>query len=298
MLLNMQISILRNASKLLLLSGLLGLAPFAGAYAEAGSAAQFKAHYASLNDELRNSPFNRPLIIDSKEDSDSATGEVYAVINYPFSKVNNALKDPANWCDIMILHQNTKYCKASGDLNDAVLKMLIGKKVSQDLDEAHQMDLNYRLIRSEANFMAVQLDADQGPLGTKNYKVLLEAVPINSKQTFLHFSYSYAYGLAGRIAVKAYLASAGRNKVGFSPSEKGSGFIGGVRGMVERNTMRYYLAIDSYLGALSAPPDRRFIKRLQDWYAATERYPRQLREITRNAYLSMKREEIRRMEMM
>lgn len=294
----MQISILRNVSKLLLLSGLLGLAPFAGAYAEAGNAAQLKAHYASLNNELRNSPFNRPLIIDSKEDSDSATGEVYAVINYPFSKVSNALKDPANWCDIMILHQNTKYCKASGDLNDAQLKMLIGKKVSQELDEAHQMDLNYRLIRSDANFMAVQLDADQGPLDTKNYKVLLEAVPINSKQTFLHFSYSYAYGLAGRIAIKAYLVSAGRNKVGFSPSEEGSGFIGGVRGMVERNTMRYYLAIDSYLGALSAPPDRRLIKRLQDWYAATERYPRQLREISRNAYLSMKREEIRRMETM
>ena len=297
MLLNMQIAILRNASKLLLLSGLLGLAP-CGAYAEAGNAAQLKAHYASLNNELRNSPFNRPLIIDSKEDSDSATGEVYAVINYPFSKVSNALKDPANWCDIMILHQNTKYCKASGDLNDAQLKMLIGKKVSQELDEAHQMDLNYRLIRSDANFMAVQLDADQGPLDTKNYKVLLEAVPVNSKQTFLHFSYSYAYGLAGRIAIKAYLASAGRNKVGFSPSDEGSGFIGGVRGMVERNTMRYYLAIDSYLGALSAPPDRRLIKRLQDWYAATERYPRQLREISRNAYLSMKREEIRRMETM
>lgn len=100
------------------------------------------------------------------------------------------------------------------------------------------------------------------------------------------------------MAIKAYLASAGRNKVGFSPNEDGSGYIGGVRGMVERNTMRYYLAIDSYLGALSMSPDKQINKRLQDWYAATERYPRQLREISRNDYLSMKREEIRRMETM
>ena len=289
---------IKNLARALLVSSVGWIGFSIGAIADAGNAAQLKARYAAMEKDLRNSPFNRPLIIDSKEESDSATGEVFAVVNHPYAKVNQALKDPANWCDIMILHQNTKYCKASGNINNADLKMLIGKKVSQELEEAHKMDLNYRLIKSDANSMAVQLDADQGPMGTKNYRVLLEAVPINSKQTFLHFSYSYAYGLAGSVAIKAYLASAGRNKVGFSPSEDGSGYIGGVRGMVERNTMRYYLAIDSYLGALSTPPDRQLAKRLQDWYAATERYPRQLRELSRNAYLSMKRDEVRRMETM
>lgn len=293
----MQDKIFKNLAKTFLVLSLLGGMPWGWADG-IGNAAQLKARYASMNTELKNSPFNRPLLLDSKEESDSATGEVYAVVNYPYTKVNNALKDPNNWCDIMILHQNTKYCKASGNINDADLKMLIGKKVSQDLDEAHKMDLHYRLVKSDASSMAVRLDADQGPMGTKNYKVLLEAVPINSKQTFLHFSYSYGYGLAGSVAIKTYLASVGRNKVGFSPNEDGSGYIGGVRGMVERNTMRYYLAIDSYLGSLSTPPDRQIIKRLQDWYAATERYPRQLREITRNAYMSMKREEVRRMETM
>ena len=293
----MQDKIFKNLAKTFLVLSLLGGMPWGWADG-VGNAAQLKARYASMNTELKNSPFNRPLLLDSKEESDSATGEVYAVVNYPYAKVNNALKDPNNWCDIMILHQNTKYCKASGNINDADLKMLIGKKVSQDLDEAHKMDLHYRLVKSDASSMAVRLDAVQGPMGTKNYKVLLEAVPINSKQTFLHFSYSYGYGLAGSVAIKTYLASVGRNKVGFSPNEDGSGYIGGVRGMVERNTMRYYLAIDSYLGSLSTPPDRQIIKRLQDWYAATERYPRQLREITRNAYMSMKREEVRRMETM
>lgn len=266
--------------------------------AESLGDAQLKAKYNAMEPALKSSPFGRPLVINSTEASDSATGEVFALVNHPFGRVSAALKNPNNWCDIMILHQNTKYCKSAENGNDAVLRMLIGKKTSQALDDAHKMDLNFNLVKASPQYLAAELNADAGPMGTKNYQVLLEAVPVNSKQTFLHFSYSYGFGIAGNVAIKAYLASAGRNKVGFSQKEDGSGFIGGVRGMVERNTMRYYLAIDSYLGAMSAPPDKQLSKRLQDWYAATERYPRQLREVSRNAYLSMKRDEIRRMETM
>lgn len=266
--------------------------------ADAGGDAQLKAKYVSMNNALKNSPFGRPLVMDSKEAPDNATGEVYALVNYPFNKVNAALKNPATWCDIMILHQNTKYCKTSGNARNADLNMLIGKKTTQELGAAHKMDMNFNLLKSNASYLAAQLDANTGPMGTKNYQVLLEAIPINSRQTFLHFSYSYAYGFTGNVAIQAYLATTGRNKIGFSPSEEGSGYIGGVRGMVERNTMRYYLAIDSYLGAMSLPPDQQISNRLQSWYNATERYPRQLHEISRSAYLSMKRDEIRRMETM
>ena len=274
------------------------LSPAAQAAADASGDAELKAKFASMGNALKNSPFGRPLIIESKEASDSATGEVYALVSHPFNRVNAALKNPANWCDIMILHQNTKYCKPSDNGGNTELKMLMGKKTSQELDDAHKMDLNFNLIKSSTSYLAAQLDADAGPMGTKNYKVLVEAIPVNSKQTFLHFSYSYGFGIAGNMAIKTYLASAGRNKIGFSPREDGSGYIGGVRGMVERNTMRYYLAIDSYLGAMTLPAGKQLSKRLQDLYAATERYPRQLHEISRSAYLSMKRDEIRRMETM
>ena len=61
--------------------------------------------------------------------------------------------------------------------------------------------------------------------------------------------------------------------------------------MLERNTMRYYLAIDTYLGAMNEPAS----KRLNQWFSATEQYPQQLQELTRNAYLNMKQAELRRM---
>ena len=70
--------------------------------------------------------------------------------------------------------------------------------------------------------------------------------------------------------------------------------MNGVRGVVERNTMRYYLAIDAYLGAVDAPAAEQFEKRIQTWFTATERYPRQLHELERDAYLNMKRAEYKR----
>jgi hypothetical protein len=111
-------------------------------------------------------------------------------------------------------------------------------------------------------------------------------------------SYSYAYGTAARLAMQAYLATAGRDKVGFSITGKAEDgkpvYVDGVRGVLERNTMRYYLAIEAYLGGMSAPPGEREEKRLRDWFAATERYPIQLHEMERDEYLAMKRHELQR----
>lgn len=69
--------------------------------------------------------------------------------------------------------------------------------------------------------------------------------------------------------------------------------------------MRYYLAIEAFLGALSVAPDQpnspnlsnaRLEKALQDWFTGIERYPRQLHELQRHEYLDMKRKEYLRMQ--
>ena len=71
-------------------------------------------------------------------------------------------------------------------------------------------------------------------------------------------------------------------------------YIGGMRGLVERNTMRYYLAIDAYLDSLAAPKGEQQEKRMRDWFAATERYATQLHELSEDDYLTMKRREVTR----
>jgi hypothetical protein len=100
--------------------------------------------------------------------------------------------------------------------------------------------------------------------------------------------------------MKTYLATIGSDKVGFfstpDPSAGETQYVGGVRDLVERNTMRYYLAIDAYLSALSGPADARLEKRLTGWFDATERYPRQLHEVSRADHMQMKHDEYQRQQ--
>lgn len=256
------------------------------------------AKYTALKNDLNNNPFERPLSIDSVESSNHLKGDVYALIDHPFDVVSTALQVPSNWCDILILHLNTKYCKSEINYNNQMLNVYFGKKIEQSLQDAYEVELGYRVTHSDRHYLGVQLSADRGPMGTSNYHISLEAIPLGRNQSFIHLTYSYAYGLAGGLAIKAYLVSAGRDKVGFTQmgDSGNTSYIGGVRGMIERNTMRYYLAIDSYLESFSERPGKRLNKRLQHWFSATEQYPRQLNEISRSAYLSMKETELHRMK--
>ncbi len=94
--------------------------------------------------------------------------------------------------------------------------------------------------------------------------------------------------------MQGYLATLGADKVGFTATGKDSAgepaYVGGVRGVVERNTMRYYLAIDAYMDS-----PRQLAPRLAAWFDSTERYARQLHEVEREDYLAMKRNEYKRL---
>ena len=268
--------------------------------AAASSPGSLRAKYGALPDRLSYSPFRKPLTLDSSETPGEVTGEIHAQVDFPFATVGAALNRPGNWCDILILHLNTKYCRASTGGEGGTLNVSIGKKFDQPLDEAYRVVFAFRVTAQTPDYLQVRLNADEGPLSTRNYRIVLEAVPLENGQTFIHLSYSYAYGWVGRLAMEAYLGTLGRDKVGFSVAGAQPGgkaiHIGGMRGLVERNTMRYYLAIEAFLGALSVPPQARLEKRLHDWFAAVERYPRQLHEIEQGAYLDMKRRETRRQQ--
>ncbi|MES2945505.1 MAG: hypothetical protein V4772_21775 [Pseudomonadota bacterium] len=259
------------------------------------------ARHGALGNRLARNVFNRPLVIESQENADMIYGNAYAVLDAPFDTVSKAFKNPRHWCEVMILHINTKYCKASTDTAPSALQVHIGKKTPQELKDAFALEFDLRLTSSSSSFLAVQLNADKGPLGTSNYRIALQAVPLADGKTFMHLRYSYAYGLAGRLAMQGYLATLGSGKVGFTQLDPGADkteadYVGGMRGAVERNTMRYYLAIEAYLISLGKPPAQQFNARLEHWFDATEQYPRQLHEVDRSSYLVMKKSEYQRQQ--
>ncbi|MBL8525548.1 MAG: hypothetical protein JNN20_17855 [Betaproteobacteria bacterium] len=261
-------------------------------------AAILHAKHQALTSELADNPYSRPLVLESRQSPRNIDGEIYAVIFQPFAKVSASLAGPQVWCDILSLHQNTKYCGVERGRQATLLTMNVGKKSDQPLQDSFRLALGWERAAQTSEYLLVSLNADSGPLGTHDYRIRLEAVPLQSGETFLHLSYSYGFGISGKIAMETYLATVGRNKVGFTVTGKGMDgrpvHVDGLRGLIERNTMRYYLAIESYLGALSVPESEQFEKRISDWFSASERYPRQLHELERRDYLDMKRSEYRR----
>lgn len=269
-----------------------GTAQAAEAMSAGASALQEK--YLALQPQLNHNQFQQPVYLNSTETPSTVKGDIYAVVDHPFATVSAALTVPANWCDLLILHLNTKYCRATG----GTLVMHVGKKYEQPLADTYRLDFGYHLVSSNTHYFDVTMGADKGPIDTGNYRIRLEAVPLADGRSFIHLMYSYSYGFASRLALRTYLATAGSNKVGFTVVESKPGtapqYVDGIRGTVERNTMRYYLAIDAYLSAMNAAPATQTEQRLQSWFKATERYPRQLHEVDQSSYLQMKRKEIAR----
>jgi len=238
-----------------------------------------RAKYDEVKPQLQSNSYGRQLYIDSSEASHSLQGDVYAVLDHPYDKVKEALQDPNAWCDIMLLPFNTKACQAGGGR----VAVRIGRKFDQPVDQAYRLDLGFQRAASGPDYLETRLSAGQGPFGTRDYRITAEAIPLDGGHTFMHLSYAYGYGGTGKFAMQAYLATAGANKAGFTS--------GGMRGAIERNAMRYYLAVDAYLDTMDLPASQRVEQRINKWFSATERYPRQLHEMDRETYVTMKRQE-------
>lgn len=264
---------------------------------EPGAAALLEKHSA-LTRPLAENAYRRPLFLESSEGTNTVSGSAYAVLDSPFSTVSTTFKSPQRWCEILILHINTKYCHAGVDSSPSMLKLSVGKKTPQELEDAYTLHFAYRLAAASPGYLAAQLQTDKGPLGTSNYRIELQAVPLPGGKTFMHMRYSYGYGVASRLAMQGYLATKGSGKVGFTQIPRGAGtaYVEGMRGTVERNTMRYYLAIEAYLASLDKPAAEQLEQRLAHWFDATEQYARQLHEIDRDSYLTMKRAEYQRQQ--
>ncbi len=270
-----------------------GVAPLR---AQAQDAATLQARHAALGEALANNAFARPLVLESSEGAGQLKGDIYARIEQPFARLAPALQGGEHWCEILILHLNVKQCRASTAASGETLSLVVGQKFDQPLAEAYRIDFAYRVITSRSDYQQIALEAESGPLGTSRYRIAVEAVAIDSARSFLHLSYSYNQGLAARMAMQAYLATVGRAKVGFSivgrHADGAPLYVGNLRGVIERNTMRYYLAIEAYLGALDTPPTQRLAKRLNGWHIGVERYPAQLHELERTEYLELKRNQV------
>jgi hypothetical protein len=260
---------------------------------ESGPVAALQAKYASLREQLDHSQFQKPLYLDSSETGNRLQGDLYGVLDESFASARGSLKLASQWCDVLALHLNVKGCRITEVASPTTISVYVGGKHDEASTVVSHLDYAYRVASDTSEYFQVLLTARFGPLATSDYKILLEATPLDRGRTFFHLSYGYSFGAAARIAMATYLRSVGREKVGFTIVERkpdGSPrYVKGIRGAVERNVMRYYFALVAYLAACNLPPHEQLEVRLRDWFAFTERHSLQLHELEQNEYLDMKR---------
>jgi hypothetical protein len=245
--------------------------------------------------KLETNSFGLPLCLESFEQDDRVHVDVYGIFDYPFSSVVSVLKVPANWCDIVSLHPNVKACTYRELPGARLLTFYIGRKFYQPPEDARQVIYRYRTVAQQQGYLDIVLSADAGPFATKDHRMRFEALPLEGGKTFVHVSYEYSDSVVLRLAAKGYFATLGHGKVGFTVTgadRKGNPvYIGGPRGAIERNAVRYYLAIQSFMNTLRYPEEKRFSMRISEWFDLTTRYRRQFFDLDKKDYLTFKTKE-------
>ncbi len=258
---------------------------------------EMRLQYQTRQAELQNNTFGIPVNIQSRDQNRVMLGIVYGVMDQPFPSVKQALISPQAWCKIVFLHLNIKACIDERMDDYCRLTFYSGRKFYENPEYVFHLSYRFAVDHASTDYFQTTLTANKGPLGTSDYRIVVEAIPIDEHKTFLHFSYTYRYNFLTSLGMKTYLATLGSNKVGFSITGTDANgkpvHVEGIRGIIERNTIRYYFAIQSYLETLTlAPAANRPIARLYKWYALTDRFPRQLHELDKDDYLRYKQHEL------
>ena len=247
-----------------------------------------QALYEKVEVLLDNPTPEQPFYMHAEARKHIDAGDAAFYMLTPFDELALALTELATWCDILPLHLNVKGCI----FDDAVLTLFLGHKDYQPPEDAHRIDYEFSSEVVDGYFEA-RFYADKGPLGTSDYRIEFEAMPVGDN-TFARLRTSEHQSWISSKAMHVYLSTKGAEKTGITVvghDESGRPqYSAGEEGAIERNVLRYYLAVVAFFDTLDEPDDSRFNAALQEWFDATERFP-QLYEVDEHEYLAAKAKE-------
>lgn len=241
----------------------------------------------TILEAIAQSPFDEPIHLESEEEAREVHGRVHAVVDASVADLRAALGGARDWCEILFLHINVKACVHHGRAGDERITLYIGRKRYQDAEVVDQIELRIRAEHPDNERLAIRLQADSGPHGLRAFDMKVQAVALQDERSLLLMRYSIGYGALGRFTLGMYLAFGGRGRIGFTVErldEDGAPvYVDGLRGLIERNTVRFFFALQAYL---EEPDDLE--ARLGRWWDLTDRHPEQLRERDKDNYLAQK----------
>lgn len=247
--------------------------------------------------KLSGNDFKLPIALTSFEQGDQFKGEIIGVLEHDFETSRQIFTQPGDWCNILMMHLNTKSCTYEKGANP-IIHLSSGRKPNKKPELIKKLSMKFSILEDRSDYLSVGLFSNDGPLGTRDYRIELKAMPLprtlsdetSFNGTIVRLVFSYRMSWFSRKATTIYLATWAREKVGFTKidNDKNSPvYIRGLQGIIERNTIRYYLAIKTRLDSVLTGQDLE--QQFGKWFDATEQYPLQLHEVEKMEYLEAKR---------
>ncbi len=250
------------------------------------------ARFKELVEGVASNPLQGPYSISSVESASQISADVWGVIDAPAKRVSEVLVSPAAFCRFVSLVIFVKACTHSGDAAPTKVTLYMGRKDYEDPDPDNALAFDYTVDSAEAGHVSIRLFVAQGLLGVKDNRLDFMVWSMEGK-TLVQVHASYVPSMQSKLALGTYLMTMGRNKVGFSTSTDASGDttpIKGARGIIERNTMRYFLALRTEVALASGGASDE--ARIERWFDATAEFE-PLYEIPRDEYIANKKREIK-----
>lgn len=280
-----------NSGKLFLFICLI----FSPPHVIAGSSNDLKETYEEIEDDLLESLYDIPIYLESEVTENAMRGDIYGIIYHPYKTVSENLASLSNWCEIMPQHLNIKACTYQYINGKCKLIFYSGRKFYEKADDVYHLDYEFNVSALNKNYFNASLNSKNGPLDTTDYLINIEAIPLTNNSTFFYLAYEYKYGFWTRLGMTTYFSTLGSGKVGFTIDDKDEEgnpiYVEGIRGAIERNSMRYYFAIQSYIETQKDPIEIRFKRRISNWFDLTEKHHKQLYEMDKKDYLKYKKME-------
>ena len=223
-----------------------------------------------------------PIAVQSELDGDLARVAVSARIPVAFTELQTFYRNDDAWCQGFFANVYVKACYKNGKL----LRIFYDNNDEyQDLGDAFQFD--YQVVEQTLNnqHLYISLRADSGPLGSEDYRLSIEAEAQSDSHTVLRLVYQSRYGFIARSALFVYLKTLGRDKIGFSRDQQAQP-VAGVRGILERNAMRYLLALCAYFSNQNAV--KPLANTLKNWHDYATVFSQELQEIDWSDYQKLK----------